>query len=261
MENALEVVRQLLLGECICDAFEDALVEASAATKCSSFVLREPLAIVAVSHPALLHRNCRRHSVSELATAKTLRAIAATLKPTKLRDALLKHAQDEYRHARIFRGLARYLGKLTEQTDVTDYQWILDNDAYFVAHYNGDVTNFICDLFAGEFRTYRFLTTYVAALSDKTGNYAPKLRNAFIAVLDDEHRHLAYTAHYLNDWMRSGIQLKDSLVRGFRAYDQNSWIEVSATAEFFCKPLVASLVGHLADGLHQEATSMSLWRS
>jgi hypothetical protein len=194
--------------------------------------IREGLASIVVSTPALLRRNFRRHSVGELATSKTLDAVAASLKPTALKSQLILHANDEQRHSNIFGALA---DKLAEYVggDERNYEAILEEDRRFVEGYTGDIVEFICDLFAGEVRTCSFLLGYVRALEGKKPVYAPKVESILKAIIEDERRHISYTATYINEWMGGGLDLQRSLQRGFSNFDRTSWADVVETAEFF----------------------------
>ncbi len=85
---------------------------------------------------------------------------------TALRQALISHSSDELRHCRMFAALSKNLdgsGDASNQ-DAPDHNWILEEDRRFVEGYNGDVVEFVCDLFAGEVRTHSFLTGYLDAL-------------------------------------------------------------------------------------------------
>jgi hypothetical protein len=200
-----------------------------------ALALREPLAKVAVSNPRFLQRNFSRHSIGELATSMTLDGIAAKLKPGELRDQMVIHAKDELRHSKMFRALADGLGRVTGTTEYANYDAIIENDQRFLRNYTGDVISFVCDLFAGEVRTYSFVSGYVKALSQESGGYGDKAGRVLAQVLEDECRHVNYTASYLSRWMDEGLPLSDSITRSFKQFDQNSWLDVAETAEFFAK--------------------------
>lgn len=215
-------------------AFARALDQLDAFAFSSAAVIRKPLAQIVVADRTLLGQNFCRHSVAELATSQTLDAVASRLKPTPLRKELLAHAADERRHSRIFSALAMSLGQ-TIQHD--SYGWILQNDWQFIASYNGDVTAFVCDLFAGEVRTHLFLSAYVDALNVAEMPHAERISRILHRILADERRHVSYTAHYINKWIGEQLELTPTLQRSFANFNRNSWIEVAETSRYFYEQL------------------------
>src|ERR1700758_5179823 len=97
--------------------FLGALDAIDGASVYSSLSVRNSLACLIVANPAILQRNFRRHSYGELATSRTLEGIASKMKPTQLRDDLLRHSADESRHSRVFRALADSLARVSGVAD------------------------------------------------------------------------------------------------------------------------------------------------
>jgi hypothetical protein len=225
-------VRDLLKPRQLCDPFMAVLESFDQSNMFSALAVRKSLATVIVSDLHLLQRNFSRHSVSEFATAQTLRSVASTMKPTPLQQELLRHSEDEFRHSKMFRALANSLTQYSGFQDPENYEWILENDREFVKSYSGDVIEFVCDVLAAEIRTYFFLSGYVHALEQDKSAPAAKIDRVLRPVLDDECRHVRYTAAYINDWMEGGEHdLGISLQRSFRHYEKNSWIEIATTAQ------------------------------
>ena len=230
------MIVRLLQGVLKCDAlnvnFVGALEKIDSDCPSFSIKLRGSLAHVAIATPALLQRNFSRHAVGELATSQTLQSVANTLKPIALRNEMLVHAQDELRHSKMFEALAKGIADRTGEMDRESYDWILENDRRFVENYNGDVIEFVCNVFAAEVRTYSFISGYVSALGEQGSVHGVKTTRVLRRVLVDECRHISYTAAYINRWIEEGVDLDASLRRSFVAFDRNSWIEVAETARF-----------------------------
>lgn len=225
------LTKEVLNSSPVSELFLEALDGIDRASACSSLAVRNSLASLIVANPTILRRNFRRHSYGELATSRTLEGVASKMKPTQLRDHLLKHAADESRHSRVFRALADSLARISGVVDDEDYDWILQDDRRFVEQYNGDVVEFVCDVFAAEVRTYSFLKGYLDALADRPSGYEQKTRRVLAQVLQDERRHIAYTAGYINQWMGDGLDLAPSLERSIKGFDRNSWVDVAVNAQ------------------------------
>ena len=229
-----ELVRDLIPASSICSALAEALTRIDyVGNTSSSLLIRPVLAKLVVSNPLLLQRNFSRHSAAELATSQTLQSIAQTMKSTQLRQDLIDHSADEMRHSRMFGALAHNIHRSTGETCSENYDWTLANDRHFVETYSGDVIDFVCDLFAGEVRTHHFLATYIDALACAPNTTSDRTLKVLQQVLEDERRHIRYTAGYINQWMLDGLELTSYLLERFRAFDKNSWIDVAATARFF----------------------------
>lgn len=216
-------------------AFRSAIERADSLSISPSLTIRKPICRIVIATPSLLERNFRRHSVGELASAQTLQAVASTVKQSDLRGDLLTHCEDEMRHSRMFAALADHVDVGPERSLNEDYEWILENDRRFVEKYNGNIAGFICDMFAGEVRTYSFISGYIESLAADGSPLSKKLNAVLTRILEDESRHIRYTGQYINGWMQEGLDLRPSILRSFEGFDRNSWVEVAATAEFFYK--------------------------
>ncbi len=230
-----ELVRESVENKRLCRSFVKLLEQLDAIPFSSATSLRDRLARLSVSDAAHLRQNFERHSVAEKATSQTLSAVAGTLKPTTLKDEMLDHAKDEMRHSRMFAALAESIsrGSVDDPSANYDFDWILEHDRKFVERYNGDVIDFVCDLFAGEVRTFSFVASYIEALSENDSALASKANRALRAILEDERRHIRYTALHIDDWIERGLDLELPLKRSFRNFDRNSWIEIAETARMY----------------------------
>lgn len=228
----IELLRGILKPDALCASFMSALDQIDRLSVSSAVALRRPLGRIVAANLDLMQRNFRRHSVGELATSQTLQGIAATMKPIALRDELVTHARDEMRHSKMFAALANELARTTGREDREDYGWVLENDRKFVERYNGDVILFICDVLASEVRTYSFVSSYVEALDENGSDLARRAAKVLRRILQDECRHVGYTARYISGWMSDGLDLSAPLRRSFENFDRNSWVEVAATAQF-----------------------------
>jgi hypothetical protein len=193
--------------------------------------IRKSVADLIITNPKLLEKTFRRHSIGEKATAETLESVSAWLKPVPMKSALVSHANDEMKHHRIFGALADKLIEYNEEK--VSFEWIVENDRYFVENFSGDIVDFICDLFAGEVRSFYFINSYLEVLDSKSCAYADKIAPALRRIVDDECRHIGYTGAYLNEWMREGLDLSPAVQKSFRIFDKSGWIDVAAAAEFF----------------------------
>jgi rubrerythrin len=227
------LVRDLLNHSSLTQVFSDALEKVDSSSATSSFSLRVPLAQLVVLDPCLLQRNFYRHAAAEMATSETLKGVAHGLKQTSLRRELVDHAADEQRHSRMFAALADGLSGWTATAERDRFGWIVEDDRKFVDSYTGDVVEFICNLFAGESRTYAFLSAYLTALNESRPVYGDKIQRVLEQILADERRHIDYTARYLNRWMEEGADLMTSIQTSFKGFDRNSWVDVITTAEYF----------------------------
>ena len=172
-----------------------------------------------------------------MATSNTLTAIAGQLKPGDLRNKMESHADDELRHSRMFAALADSISDQPNENgqEREQFNWIIVHDQNFVSQYNGDITDFVCDLFAGEVRTFSFVSAYIVALDDAKSESALKCSTVLQRVLEDERRHIRYTGLQINDWMERGLDLTRSIRLSFENFNKNSWIEVMETAKHFVK--------------------------
>jgi len=212
--------------------FLDALSAIDASGFSPAHPIRSAIAVAVVGDPELFVRSFRRHGVAELATSQTLDAVAATLKPTELKVAILAHAEDERRHSRMFAALANRAAPFAACGD-DDNEWVLDIDRRFVETYNGDVIEFVSDLVAGEVRSFFYLQSYVEAIESARPAYAAKADTVLRQIIEDERRHIGYTAGYLDEWLRGGLDIRPSMAASFRNFDVVTWADVAATARHF----------------------------
>ena len=234
----LELARSTMHPAELCGEFSRILEQLDQAAFSSAYKIRSPLADLAVDDPVLLSRNFKQHAFNELATAQTLEAIATKTKPTPLREEMERHADDEYRHHRMFKAIAKDILQADEcsspsdEADEESYEWILENDRNFVANYNGDIVEFLCDVFAGEARTHVVLSGYLNALQSR-GLRFKKICHTLGKVLEDENRHVGYSARYLNEWMLGGLDLEASLKRSFGNFNRLSWMEIASVSQHY----------------------------
>jgi len=208
--------------------FTNALREISERGFAPSGPVRTALAQEIVINPALRSHKFRRHAVAEKANAWTLGQIGSLLKPGELRTKMHDHAADEYKHFQIFEALS----EINEYPSTHDFDFLLEKEKSFVASFDGDIVGFICDTLAAEVRTYFSLSAYVEPLRFLETQVQRKYNKALTKVLDDEARHIRYTAHYIDKWFRDGLELSPQLQQSFEVYDSSDWSDVRDTAEF-----------------------------
>jgi hypothetical protein len=179
---------------------------------------------------ALLHR-LERHSKNETAGAQLIAYVAQTHARDSLREDLLKHAQDEFRHGRMLGALVDRLSGMEESSPHVERVEIPENNAGF----DGDVINFICATHVAEIRTFSMLEQYIVLARMLPSHVAPKMLACFEAIHRDEVRHLTYTARHLNAWMQSDERPGTLLIEYMRTYSRASWQEIAEMAGYLAR--------------------------
>ncbi|WP_141332783.1 hypothetical protein [Myxococcus sp. AB025B] len=182
-------------------------------------------------HPgALLHR-LERHSRNETEGARLIAYVAEHHAEGPLREDLLKHAQDEFRHGRMLGALVDRLSGVEGASPHVEREEHAENAVGF----DGNVVGFLCATHVAEIRTFSLLEQYLLLSPRLPNTTGSKVVACFEAIHRDEVRHLVYTARHLNEWMRTNEQPGLILVNYLQSYSRDSWREISEMAGYLAR--------------------------
>ena len=236
------MIQSLVVAVCerqLSESFLEALDAVDESGFAPSGPVRLAVAAETIRRPRLRGHKFRRHSMAEKANSWTLGQVAERIKEPVLRSRLLEHASEEMNHCYIFHSLAD-LGR-SPQDCIEDFSWLLEKEKEFMAGFDGDVIGFICDTHAAEVRTYFSLHAYLEPLVILPEKERRQHTSAINRVLDDEARHIRYTAYQIDDWIRQGLDLRPRIQEAFAVYNLSDWQDVTLTAEFVAKDLRSSI--------------------
>ncbi|RKY20323.1 MAG: hypothetical protein DRQ55_08015 [Planctomycetota bacterium] len=166
--------------------------------------------------PVRRYRTLLAFSATEADGGKNLLACAAQVEDDGLREHLLKHADDEVRHARLFRDRAAQVRAEVADAGAADGSQVERLwDVSTGRESDGqDAHGFLSD----ELLDTRGVVAYVAMLHvaelkaeelfarfSKETAHDPGTQAVFDEILKDERYHVAYTRRFLDEWRQQGF--------------------------------------------------------
>lgn len=179
-----------------------------------------------LSEPEVAAQRFERHSRHEASGSRFIEAVARRFViDSDLRTQLLKHADDEARHCRMFAALAARFEGDASSNGMTHG---VDDDEENIESFNGDLANFLISTHTAEVRNLTILSQYIRILASSRSAENDRIRQVLDRVHEDEMRHVAYTAAYVSLELERGAKAHDLFAIYTGNYVRDAWAEVSA---------------------------------
>lgn len=131
-----------------------------------------------------------------------------------LASAMVRHAEDEGRHMRMFQRIGQAFAPDAPQPGP-----VMVNAERELGDIQGsDLPKFLCSVHASEVRAYAAYVLIRGLAKDKGDKGCRYLARMLDAILDDEIRHVVYTGAQIDGWEREGAGLYSAMAEGFPQY-------------------------------------------
>lgn len=176
----------------------------------------------AARDPRTLASKFRIMAQEELCGARILaRAAKAVRTDSELQRQMKAHADDEYRHSRMFHALVE-----TVLPGATAFP-VPDTDAEEELGENfDDVEGFLISIHLAEIRSQIIVSEFKKQIELSGVEMPAKVVRALEVVLADESRHIHYTSAFVADWIGRDRRHLDKLLHYIPIYDGFWWTHI-----------------------------------
>lgn len=167
------------------------------------------------------------NSIDEAKGAARLRIIAERYADKELKQKMMRHYNDEMNHSAMFASLVPLTGFEVEKDES-----IIEDEANKILDFDDDLKTFIFRVHSIEVRSWRLLKLHISIIDDSNESYMKEMRPTILRILDDEIRHVAYTASYVSQWLEEDPTLSSVFTECIMHTNKETWEDLSNMAVF-----------------------------
>ncbi|PSV20611.1 GTPase [Photobacterium leiognathi subsp. mandapamensis] len=167
------------------------------------------------------------NSIDEAKGAARLRLMANRYADEELKQKMLRHYNDEMNHSTMFASLIPLTGYEAEVDDTG-----VEGELTKILDFDDNIKTFIFRVHSIEVRSWRLLLLHLKIIEGSNEQYMKDMQPTIQNILEDEMRHVSYTAQYVSQWLHQDPYLSQSFINCITHTNRETWEDLSAMSNF-----------------------------
>jgi hypothetical protein len=167
------------------------------------------------------------NSIDEAKGAARLRMIAGRYADEELKQKMMRHYYDEMNHSKLFASLIPLTGFEAEP-----YHEGISEEVDKILDFDDNLKTFIFRVHSIEVRSWRLLLLHLQIIDQSHEAYMEEMRPTIQKILEDEMRHVSYTASYVSQWLHEDPTLSNTFIECITHTNKETWEDLSSMASF-----------------------------
>ncbi|MDW6004809.1 GTPase [Vibrio mangrovi] len=167
------------------------------------------------------------NSIDEAKGAARLRMIAGRYADEELKQKMMRHYYDEMNHSKMFASLIPLTGFEAEP-----YHDGVAEEIDKILDFDDNIKTFIFRVHSIEVRSWRLLLLHLKIIDESNAEYMEEMRPTIQRILEDEMRHVSYTASYVSQWLHEDPELSNTFIECITHTNKETWEDLSSMAGF-----------------------------